>query len=170
MIFHISIEADDPERTARMLAEIWGGKAYPFPPVGKESWVAMAGDDRNSLIEVYPRGTQLREMAGENPFDAVIGVGPRNGPFHAAIATPLSVEEVRDVAARHGVPVKLCSRGRGSFHVIEFWVDGCLMLELLTPQFQQEYLDAVTLPNWEKMLAAGGPPQPQPQPVQPVAV
>jgi len=65
MIFHISIEADDPERTARMMAEIWRGKAYPFPPVGKGSWVAMAGDERNSTVEVYPRGTELHEAAGD---------------------------------------------------------------------------------------------------------
>ena len=63
MIFHISIEADDPERTARMMAEIWRGKAYPFPPVAKGSWVAMAGDERNSTVEVYPRGTDLLRPA-----------------------------------------------------------------------------------------------------------
>jgi hypothetical protein len=34
-----------------MIAELWRGKAYPFPPVAKGSWVAMACDDRHSTIE-----------------------------------------------------------------------------------------------------------------------
>jgi len=28
------------------------------------------------------------------------------------------------------------------------------MIEVLTPQMQEEYLDAVTIPNWKAMLAA----------------
>ena len=160
MIFHISIEADDPERTARMMAEVWGGKAYPFPPVGKGSWVAMACDDRNTTVEVYRRGTELHEVPGDIEGEVRIGEGRRNGSFHAAIGTPLSVEEVKAIAARHGVPAKVLSRG-GFFHVIEFWIDGSTMFELLTPEFQQEYLRGVTAANWERMLAAGGPPKPE---------
>ncbi|MDB5691268.1 MAG: hypothetical protein JWO81_331 [Alphaproteobacteria bacterium] len=161
MIFHISIEADEPERTARMMAEIWGGRAFPFPPVGRASWVAMAGDARNSTIEVYPRGTELHEAPGDVQGEDRMGTSKRNGPFHAAIATPLSVEEVKAIAARHGVPAKVLARGGGLFHVIEFWIDGCTMFELLTPEFQQEYLRAVTPAHWEKMLAAGDPPKPR---------
>ena len=160
MIFHISIEADDPERTARMMAEIWRGKAYPFPPVGKGSWVAMACDERNTTIEVYPRGLEFHEVPGDMQGEDRMGASKRNGPFHAAIGTPLSAEEVKAIAARHGVPAKVLPRGGGIFHVIEFWIDGCTMFELLTPEFQQEYLDAVTPANWERMLAAGGPPKP----------
>jgi len=29
------------------------------------------------------------------------------------------------------------------------------MLDVLTPQIQREYLDAITIPNWKAMLAAG---------------
>jgi hypothetical protein len=161
MIFHISIEADDPEQTARMMAEIWRGKAYPFPPVGKKSWVAMAGDERNSTVEIYPRGTELHEAPGDVQGEDRPGTSKRNGPFHAAIATPLSVEAVQEIAARYGVPAKVLARGGGLFHVIEYWIDGCTMLELLTPEFQQEYLRGVTPANWEKMMASGGPPRPQ---------
>jgi len=52
MIFHISISADDPKRTATMLAALWRGEAFPFPMVAKGSWVAHAGDDRRPTIEV----------------------------------------------------------------------------------------------------------------------
>ena len=54
MIFHASIPADNPEHVARVIAEIWGGEAFRFPP-WPGGWVAMAGDDRNSNVEVYPR-------------------------------------------------------------------------------------------------------------------
>jgi hypothetical protein len=32
MINHISIAVNDPERVANVLAEIWDGAVFPFPP------------------------------------------------------------------------------------------------------------------------------------------
>jgi len=158
MLFHVSIAADDPKRTAEMIAELWRGRAYPFPPVAKGSWVAMAGDDRNSTIECYPRGTVLFEGEGENEPEArnLGEAAPRNGASHAAIATPLSLDEVKAIAARYGVSAKLLSRG-GIFHVIELWVDGAFLFEVLTPEYQAEYR-RINCDNWEEMLARGRPP------------
>lgn len=150
MIFHISISADDPKRTATMLAELWRGEAFPFPMVGKGSWVAMAGDDRRSTIEVYPRDMALypTERAGEERYEPL----SRHGPFHAAVATPLSIEEVEEIGRKYGCPTSLCHRGP-FFRVIEFWVDNCLMLEMLTPEMQAEYQASITPENWRAMLA-----------------
>lgn len=33
MLFHLSIDADDPRHVAEVIAELWGGVATPFPPV-----------------------------------------------------------------------------------------------------------------------------------------
>jgi hypothetical protein len=151
--FHVSIAADDPKRTAEMIAELWRGRAYPFPPVAKGSWVAMAGDARNSTVECYPRGTVLFEGEGEPEVRDLGDQAPRNGASHAAIATPLSVAEVKAVAERYGVSAKVLSRG-GVFHVIELWIDGAFMFEVLTPEFQAEYL-RVDREAWEAMLARG---------------
>lgn len=152
MIFHISIAADDPQRTAAMLAELWRGEALPFPMVGKGSWVTHAGDERRSTIEVYGRDMALypTERAGEERYEPV----PRHGPFHAALATPLSIEEVEEIGQRYGCHTSLCNRG--PFRVIEFWVDNCLMLELLTAEMQAEYQASVTPENWKRMLAQRG--------------
>lgn len=152
MIFHISIAADDPKRTATMLAELWGGEAFPFPMVGKGSWVAHAGDDRRSTIEVYGRDMALypTDRAGEERYEPV----SRHGAFHAAIATPLSIEQVEEIGRRYGCHTSLCNRG--PFRVIEFWVDNCLMLEMLTAEMQAEYLSSITPENWKRMLAARG--------------
>ncbi|MFL6736340.1 MAG: hypothetical protein ACJ8F4_04695 [Sphingomonas sp.] len=151
MIFHISISADDPKRTATMLAELWRGEAFPFPMVGKGSWVAHAGDDRRSTIEVYPRDMAFypTESAGEERYEPV----SRNGAFHAAVATPLGIEEVEAVARKYGCHTSLCHRGPW-FRVIELWVDNCLMLEMMTPEMQNEYQRSITIENWKGMLAS----------------
>lgn len=152
MIFHISIAADDPKRTATMIAELWRGEAMPFPMVGKGSWVAHAGDERRSTVEVYPRDLAIYPTphADEARYEPV----GRHGPFHAAMATPLEIAEVEEIGRRYGCHTSLCNRG--PFRVIEFWVDNCQMLEILTADMQTEYLTAVTPENWKRMLAARG--------------
>jgi hypothetical protein len=153
MLFHMSIAAHDPQRVAGFFAEIWGGDACVFPPVTEGSWVAFANDDRSTIIEVYPIDTVLREAEG-----AADAYGMRTGtvaytPTHGAVATSLSQEQVLAIAEREGWSAKYCSRG-GKFGVIEIWIEGRQMMEILTPEMQREYLDCVTIDNWRRMLAA----------------
>jgi len=153
MLFHISIAAHDPRRVACVIAELWEGEAFVFPPVIEGSWVAMAGDDRGTILEVYPIDTVLCE--GEEDHDAY---GERSGhigntPTHAAIATNLDLDAVLAIARREGWSAKYCKRG-GKFGVIELWIEGRQMIEVLTPQMQREYLDCMTIDNWRRMLAA----------------
>jgi hypothetical protein len=149
MIFHFSIAADDPKRTATMIAELWRGEALPFPMLGKGSWVAHAGDDRRSSVEVYPRDMAL--YRGERFGDLRPEALSRHGPFHAAVATPLSIEQVEEIGRGYGCETRVCQRGPW-FRVIEFWIDDCLMLEMLTPEMQQEYQQNLTLENWHSAL------------------
>lgn len=143
MIFHVSIDADDPRHVATVLAELWGGKAVPFPPVLKGSWVALAGDDRNTTVEIYPRGTELFETEGDADAHGLIGDPDRRSATHFAMATDLPAERVFEIARREGWPVKYRKRG-GVFGVIEVWVEGCRLVELLTPEMQAEYMGAAT--------------------------
>ena len=153
MIFHLSIAARDPERAARAIAELWGGEATVFPPF-EGGWVALAGDDRNSLIEVYPLGTELAPATGMDDAQGVINPSPsRATSTHAAIATNLSEAQVKAIAEREGWLVKTLSRG-GMFHVIEFWIENALMIEVLTEDFQKEYLACMTLKGWKNFLAS----------------
>ena len=152
MLFHVSIAAERPEAAARLIAELWRGRAYPFPPVAEGSWIAMAGDDRGTAIEVYPLGTELHEGQGESKVQAAAGSLSPHGPVHAAVATDMSVEEVMAIARRAGAPAKVCNRG--PFHVIEFWIEGRFLLEVLTPEFQAEYLASMHFAGWEGFLAA----------------
>ena len=155
MLFHVSIEADDPQNVAEVIAELWGGEALPFPAVIDGSWAALAGDERSTLVEVYPRGTELHPTNGD--AIGVLSAHRRHNPVHIAIATRLSADLVFTIAKREGWEAKYCKRG-GAFGVIEIFMEGCQMIEVLTPEMQQEYLDAITIPNWKAMLAARNQP------------
>lgn len=158
MLFHLSIDANDPQRVAAVLAELFGGGAItPFPPVAEGSWLAMAGDDRNTMVEVYPRGTELHEAAGgDDAFGITRAAAPQRSATHFAMASPLTQQAILAIAAREGWPAKYCKRG-GMFGVIELWIEGDRMVEVLTDEMQAEYLAAMTIPNWQAVLAAGAP-------------
>jgi hypothetical protein len=156
MLFHLSIDARDPRRVATVLAELFGagGIATPFPPVTPGSWIALAGDDRNTAVEVYPRGTALIEAEGDADATGIAGEGGRTST-HFAMATRLSEQDVRAIATREGWPAKYRKRG-GAFGVIELWIEGDRMVEVLTEEMQHEYLTAMTMANWSGVLKARG--------------
>ena len=62
-----------------------------------------------------------------------------------------SMEEVIAICEREGWPAKYRRRG-GVFGVIEIFVEGCQMLEVLTDEMQREYTSAITIENWQRML------------------
>jgi hypothetical protein len=150
MIHHISIAANNPRHVAEVLAKILGGKVAPFPS-HPGSYVAIAMDEKGTLIEVYPLGTELipgdgeqqvqfRENQNSSPYDAV----------HAAVSVSISEKEIEEIAAQEGWRVLHCNRGQ--FEVIEFWIENRLMIELLTPEIAPQYLNFVQKRNLEKFF------------------
>lgn len=110
MMFHASIPAVNPQQVAELIAKLWNGEAFRFPP-WPGAWVAMAGDDRSTTVEVYPRdqamapGIEQKDGAWakvEKPIDNYI-------PFHVAIATVLAEEEVMALAQEQGWRSLRCS-------------------------------------------------------------
>lgn len=156
MLFHLSIAANDPRHVAQVIAELWGGEAFPFPPVSDNGWIALAGDERGSAMEVYPADITLREAEGD--ADAIGEKGAPAGytATHAAMATQLDQDAVLAIARREGWPAKYRNRG-GLFGVIELWIEGRQMMEVLTPSMQAEYCSNVTIGHWRQMMAAGRP-------------
>lgn len=146
MLFHMSIAADDPKLVASVLAELWSGDARRFPPVSDDGWIALAHDERGTAIEVYPRGTVLRETPGDADAHGESGGTDRFTPTHAAIATLLEQDDVLGIARREGWPAKYRKRG-GLFGVVELWIEGRQMIEVLTPSMQAEYLAAMAPPR-----------------------
>lgn len=141
MIHHMSIGARDPEGVARALAQLLGGDVTPFGPL-PGSFIAWARDDSGTAIDCMPLGTELRP--GERDEEATFAAAERPSPYaatHAAISVERTEEEIRAVAEREGWRAIRCSRG--SFDVIELWVENAILFELLTPEMASDYLAAV---------------------------
>lgn len=147
MIYHASIPADDPERVARVIAELWRGTYHPFIAPG--TFVVLANDARGTEFEIGPRGTELI------PADSEVGFqhNPVASPFnqvHINTGTVLSYEEVLSIAAREGWIARVCDRG-GYFKLVEFWLENKFMLELMSATESARYQSIMNAEFWRKM-------------------
>jgi hypothetical protein len=141
MLHHLSIQAREPERVAAALAELLGGDVTPFGPL-PGSFIAWARDESGTAIDCLPLGTELRPGRGDGE-SAQFDVADRPSPFgatHAALSVERSEDEIKTVAEREGWRAVRCDRG--SFSVVEVWVENAVMLEFLTPELAAEYLAA----------------------------
>lgn len=154
MLFHMSIAARQPRHVAEVIAELWGGEVFRFPPVSNDGWMAVSGDERGTAMEVYPLHTVLKESAGDADAHGETSGSDLYTATHAAIATQLDREAVLALARREGWPAKYRKRG-GRFGVIELWIEGRQMMEVLTLEMQTEYLAAMKASN-RKPSAGGG--------------
>jgi hypothetical protein len=145
MIHHVSIPAREPQHVAEVLAELMNGKCFPFGPL-EGAFMAASGDANGTMLEVYPERTTLdmpesddQVVFAQNPAP------PRAWPFHVLLSVPREAEEVARIGAREGWRAKTFGRGmkghKPFFHVIEFWLENRLMIEVATPAMAQEYLD-----------------------------
>src|SRR5262245_17980532 len=111
MIHHLSIPARDPKHVASVLTELFGGKLTGFGPY-PNSYIAWAGDEHGSAIEVYPTGTEMLPDAGlgqANFRDHQTG-----SPYtatHAAVSVPRSKAEILAIAKRENWRALELSRG-----------------------------------------------------------
>ena len=166
MINHISIAVNEPERVANVLAEIWEGTVYPFPPA-PNSFFVLANDGRGSAVEIIPAGTVLvpgEGLPNESDLEAATEeyeakfvqseLRPKYVATHLNINTKKSIEEIREIADREGWRVLVCNRGEGLFQLIELWVENTLMLEVMTPEQTARYIE-ITDPEFMAKAFAG---------------
>jgi hypothetical protein len=149
MLFHASIGARDPSHVASVLAALWQGHAYPFPPF-PGSYIALAGDAHGTAIEIYPAGQVLVPGADEVASSRVED-GMRPTETHLAIGVPRSESEIHEIAKWVGWKSRTCVRG-GMFRVVELWVENRLLVEVLTPEMQREYLAVAKPAVWEEFV------------------
>ena len=147
MLHHASFPSREPERAARVLAELWKGRSLPFP-IFPNSFIAIKGDDKGTAVEFYPAGQVL--VPGEGGAHVEIQHAAAPSESHLAIGVDMSEAEVHAVGRREGWRTE--THNRGPFHVIELWIDNLYMLEILTPEFQAEYLGFATIENFEKFF------------------
>lgn len=166
MINHISIGVHNPEKVANVLAELWNGYAYPFPPSPK-SFIVFADDNRGSLVEVTPINTVLvpgKGLPSEENFDINTPTGEYEGAFvssdfspnftatHLNINTNLSEAEIKAIAAREGWRCFTANREGGLFQLIEFWIEDRFLLEVNTPEMTAKYVEMAQPQNWANFL------------------
>lgn len=140
MIHHVSIPARNPAHVAKVLAELLGGSVSRFGPY-ENSYIAWAGDRHGTAIEVFPTGTELFPDSG--PGQARFKHNAEHNGLtttHVAVSVELVTDAVIALAQREGW--RAVELSRGSFRVIEFWVENHVMLEVLPPEMAQEYLAA----------------------------
>lgn len=144
MIFHASIAADNPGTAASFLAELWDGEAFPFHPV-HGAFIVLQGDEHGSAIEIYPAGTVIRLGKDGIGFHITDDLS-RETATHLAVATQLGEKQVFDLAATYGWWAR--QRDRGPFELIEVWIDGKVLVEVLTPRMQERYRSSMAVDNW----------------------
>lgn len=151
MLHHISIGAENPQHVASVLAELWQGHAFPFPPI-PGGYIVFAGDAFGSAIEVFPFGVEL--VSGET---AVTGfVNPNASRFsttHAAVSVPVSRETIERIAAREGWKALYCVRD-DAFDLVELWIENRFLIELLTPEMSLRYTTFATPQMFAQFVAA----------------
>lgn len=150
-IAHASIPADDPQRAAEVLAEIMGGEAMPFPPAGKDSWMAWSGDGTVE-IEISRRGLAV-SYGDEQAEWQSDGVARRLSETHLALCVDRPAAEVLAIAQRAGWPARACDRGGGIFQLTEVWVEGAFMIEVLDPAQTARYRSMITPERWKQFLS-----------------
>lgn len=142
MIHHVSIPARDPRHVAEILAELMGGKSYPFGPLDG-AFMAASGDEHGSMIEVYPEEATLDIPQSDAPVVFGKQAPPRSWPFHLLLSVPLEPDDIERIGTREGWRTKLFGRGipgqKPFFQVIEFWLENRLMVEVVSPGMAREY-------------------------------
>jgi len=150
MMFHCSVDAKDPERVAKVVAELWGGEALEFVPMANGCWAAVSGDERGTMLEIQPYGCLMDHESSNG-----LTMDPEPSELvatHVAIGTVLSEEEVFAIAKREGWFARKMRR-KGGFDLIELWAENRLMFEVLTPDWQKEYMQNNSLEAWRTGMA-----------------
>jgi len=149
-IAHASLPADEPERIARVLAEIMNGEALPFPPGGPGMWMAWSGDAQIEL-EIAPRGAALEQGANGAGWRKSVLLERRSSECHIAIGVDRPATEILAIASTAGWPAARHSRG-DFFRVVEVWIEGVFLIEFLDPAETAAYKCSVTPANWKKVF------------------
>ncbi|HMU33311.1 MAG TPA: hypothetical protein PKC89_05565 [Pyrinomonadaceae bacterium] len=173
MINHISIGVNDPKHAADVIAELWGGVAFPFPP-SPGGYVAFADDDKGSIIECVPLDVNVIPGEGfpeqENfsiqtptdEFEATFVAGNETSLFssvHVNINSPLDEDAIKAIAKREGWRCLTANRAGGIFQLIEIWIENRFLLEVNTPEMTEIYRNITKPELWAEFIQMPMPPK-----------
>lgn len=158
MIHHVSIPAQDPKHVAEVLAELMHGRAYQLPGGMGDCWIAVSGDEAGTMIEVFPEDMALQP--GESEDEQFVQRRqqklPEHVPFHVLLSVRSDLGTIQRIGKREGWRTKLYGRGlpgrKPFFHVVEFWVENRIMLELAPEDMMDAYMDLIQIPVLDEFL------------------
>jgi hypothetical protein len=150
MIHHISFAANDPLRAAEVVAELWQGRAMPFP-YHPGSYIAFSFDPYGTAIEFWPKGTVLKPGSLSEGVQFSNSQAAGYTATHAHMAVSIDEAQIYQIADREGWRAVRCKRA-DFFELIEFWVENEILLELVPPNLMEQYLLAVQPENLEAIL------------------
>jgi hypothetical protein len=157
MIHHVSIPARNPERVARVLAELLGGYAGPFTGPMHGAWVVYEEDGFGTGIEVYDERTLLMPGDGDEAGSVRLGDAPHAVAFHALLSVKASRAEIEAIGAREGWRTRHFWRGPPGvrlFELYELWVENRVLLEVATEDMLPAYLKVANAAAQRELLAA----------------
>jgi len=138
-IHHFTIPAREPERVARVLAELLGARVIPSPhPQG--SLIVYAGDADGTCIEVWP--AVMRAGAGNHdPVPSELPLPPE-WPHHGYVTSDAAEpEKVLAIFAREGWKAEKVYNGPpgAGFHLIRAWIENQTTIEICGREMREEY-------------------------------
>jgi hypothetical protein len=141
MLHHVSFSVHNPGHVAEVVAELWQGKAMPFPG-HPGSFIALAMDSYGTAIEFLPKGAVLKPTSEESSdWDFELSLTGYSAT-HVNMAVPISEAEIYAIAQREGWRSVRAGR-QGLLELVEFWVENEIMLELMPPNLMADYQTVV---------------------------
>lgn len=133
------------------------GRAFPFAGPLPGAYIAMSGDACGTMIEVYPETISIVPGQGDEQQAVFTPGAPASyGSFHALIAVPTDRATIERIGAREGWRTKFFGRGAPgqppAFHLLEFWVENRIMLELAPPDLVSEYTSVMQIDRMEALM------------------
>lgn len=138
-IHHVTVPAHDPERVARVLAEILGARVIPLPhPQGTR--LVYAGDPDGTAIEVWPAGA--RAKPGDPDLRSTDLPLPEDWPHHAYISSDAcDADRILAVFAREGWPAEKVRNGPpgAGFSLVRGAIENHAAIEIVGADMRAEY-------------------------------
>jgi hypothetical protein len=153
VIAHVSMPADDCAHVAKVLAQMLDGGALRFPPGGPNAWNCWSRTNDFQIV-VTPRGQVMVEGPKEQIWVSRETVSnDRACESHFAMAVERSAAEIVALAQAAGWSARICNRG-GMFDLVEVWVEGSYLVEVLDPAQLADYRRSMTSENWKRAFAS----------------
>jgi len=138
-IHHFTVPARDPERVARVLAEVLGARGIPIPhPEG--TLLVYSGDPDGTAIEVWPATT--RGDVGGDELELRDLPLPEAWPHHGYVTSDVSnADQVVAAFAREGWKAHKVHNGppHSGFALVRGWIENHTTIEIGGREMREQY-------------------------------